>query len=209
MTDRNEHLYKTVNYLIQTHVYRLPVDIENLCKTYGAYLLPYSTAVEKSVLTWEDIEHMAGTRDGFTLDALGEWAIVYNEKVVENRKRFTLAEELMHRLLLHSQDDDFDVSRQTYTPETYAMYEAEAKRAAGMILVPPTVYYRFHRLYEIGQFAKLCRVSEACAWMCAQDYEKNEEEIRANFTRKHIECNVSDLVRKNPLRPSSVSGESF
>lgn len=204
MTDRDRSLYRVVNYIIQMHVYRLPIDIRHLCEIYGAHWLAFG---EYGVETAVD---MIGNRDGAAIDLPGgKWGILYNEKAPETRLRFTLAEELMHRLLLHSQDDDFVFFRQTYTPETYAMYEAEAKRAAGMILVPPTVYYRFRSLYGIGQLARLCNVSEACAWTCAQDYEKNEEEIRENFTKKFIECDMSDLVKKNPLQPVAVKGESL
>ena len=209
MAEREKRIFNTVNTLVQRHVFKLPVDIENLCRIYGAYLLPYSKAVEQSVLSWADIERMAGTRDGFTLDAGEEWAIVYNEKVSQSRMRFTFAEELMHRLLLHSQDDDFFAGHQTFTDETYEMYEAEAKRAAGMILVPPTVYYKYRQLYDYGQIAKLCGVSEACVYTVAKTYEEHELEIRAAFTRQTILCDTSGLIKKNPLRPRAVVGESL
>lgn len=209
MTDRDRILFAVVNRIVDIHVYRLPVDIKKICAIYGAYLLPYSKAVEKSVLTWEDISHLAGTRDGFTLDAGSEWAIVYNDKVCENRKRFTFTEELMHRLLLHSQDNDFLYTRQTYTDETYFRYEEEAKHAAGMILVPPTVYFRFRQIYSNAQIGKLCKVSEACAFTVAKYYEENEDEIRSAFTKKRIECYTEKLIKKNPLRPRMVEGKSL
>lgn len=209
MTDRDRSVFSVVNRIVDTHVFRLPVDIEKICEIYGAYLLPYSKAVEKSVLSHEDIARLAGTRDGFTLDAGAEWAIVYNDKACANRKRFTFAEELMHRLLLHSQDDDFLYTRQSYTDDTYRLYEAEAKNAAGMVLVPPTVYFRFRRLYSPAQIAKLCRVSEACVYTAAKYYEENEDEIRAAFTKKHIDCDTEKLIKKNPLRPRMVEGKSL
>ena len=209
MTDRDRSVFSVVNRIVDTHVFRLPVDIEKICEIYGAYLLPYSKAVEKSVLSCEDIARLAGTRDGFTLDAGAEWAIVYNDKACANRKRFTFAEELMHRLLLHSQDDDFLYTRQSYTDDTYRLYEAEAKNAAGMVLVPPTVYLLFRRLYAPAQIAKLCRVSEACVYTVAKYYDANEDEIRAAFTKKHIDCDTEKLIKKNPLRPRVVEGKSL
>ena len=209
MTDREKRIFTVVNRLVQKHVYRMPVDIEKLCRIYGAHLLPYSKAVEQSVLSWADIERMAGTRDGFTLDAGEEWAIVYNEKVSQTRMRFTFAEELMHRLLLHSQDDDFFAGHQTFSDETYGLYEGEAKRAAGMILVPPTVYYKYRQVYGHDQIAKLCKVSEACVYTVAKFYEEHEEEIRELFTQKYIECDTRDLIKKYPRRPIAVVGESL
>ncbi|MDO4861710.1 MAG: ImmA/IrrE family metallo-endopeptidase [Eubacteriales bacterium] len=187
----------------------MPVDIEKLCRIYGAHLLPYSKAVEQSVLSWADIERMAGTRDGFTLDAGEEWAIVYNEKVSQNRMRFTFAEELMHRLLLHSQDDDFFAGHQTFSDETYGLYEGEAKRAAGMILVPPTIYYKYRKVFGTDQIAKLCGVSEPCVYTVAKFYEEHEEEIRVAFTGETILCDTRGLKRKHPLRPRAVVGESL
>ena len=136
MTERDEALYRVVNLIVQRHVYSLPVDVEGLCRLYGATLLSYSEAVGRSLLSRDDIAGMAGTGDGFTLDALDEWAIVYNDRVGRTRIRFTLAEELMHRLLLHSQDENFDLRAQSWTQETYALYEAEAKRAALAMGIP-------------------------------------------------------------------------
>ncbi|MBR3330411.1 MAG: ImmA/IrrE family metallo-endopeptidase [Mogibacterium sp.] len=209
MTDRDRAVFDVVNRIVDTHVFRLPVDIEKICRIYGAYLLPYSKAVGNSVLTWDDIAHLAGTRDGFTLDAGAEWAIVYNDKACENRKRFTFAEELMHRLLLHSQDDDFLYTRQSYTEGTYRLYETEAKRGAGMVLVPPSVYYRLRLGYSHAQIAKLCRVSAACVYTVAKYYDENEDEIRSAFTKKHVDFDKSDLKRKKPLRPRVVEGKSL
>ncbi len=198
-----------VNTVIEKCVYRLPVDVEKVCRAFGAYLLPYSEAVEKSVLSWEDIERMAGTRDGFTLDAGEEWAIVYNDRIPMNRRRFTYAEELMHRLLLHSQDDDFLYCRQSWTDETYNEYETQAKRAAGMLLVPPSVYYKYRRVYGTDQLAKLCGVSGPCLYTVSKYYDENEDEIRAKFSKKAILCDTAKLKRKRPLRPRAVVGESL
>ena len=43
----------------------------------------------------------------------------------------------------------------------------------------------------------------------AKFYEEHEEEIRASFTKKHIECDTSGLIRKNHLRPRMVGGVSL
>lgn len=209
MTERDRRLFEVVNTVVCRHVYSLPVDIEKLCRIYGAYLLSYGQCLAKSGLTAEELQAMTGSRDGVTLDYAGSWTILYNEKASETRLRFTLAEELMHRLVGHSQDEDFRMRRQSYAPETYALYEAEAKRAACMLLVPPTVYYRYRRLYSLEQLSELFRVSEACMYTAAKDYEANEKELRAAFTARHIVCDTRGLARKNPLRPRGVAGEGL
>lgn len=204
MTDREKQIVRIVNKMIHRHVYQMPVDIRQLCEVYGARWLTFGQ------LGAETAVGLIGNRDGAAIDIDGgKWGILYNEKVPETRLRFTLAEELMHRLLLHSQDPDFVFYRQTYTDEKYGQYETEAKRAAGMILVPPTVYYKYRQLYDYGQIAKLCGVSEACVYTVAKTYEEHEPEIRAAFTRQTILCDTSGLVKKNPLRPRAVVGESL
>jgi len=204
MTDREKQIVRIVNKMVHRHVYQMPVDIRQLCEVYGARWLTFGQLGAETAIG------LIGNRDGAAIDIDGgKWGILYNEKVPETRLRFTLAEELMHRLLLHSQDPDFVFYRQTYTDEKYGQYETEAKRAAGMILVPPTVYYKYRQLYDYGQIAKLCGVSEACVYTVAKTYEEHEPEIRAAFTRQTILCDTSGLVKKNPLRPRAVVGESL
>ena len=204
MNDREKQIIRIVNKMIHRHVFQMPVDIKQLCEAYGAHWLTFGQlGVETAI-------GLIGNRDGAAIDLdRNTWGILYNEQVPETRLRFTLAEELMHRLLSHSQDPDFVFYRQTYTEEKYGKYETEAKRAAGMILVPPTVYYKYRQVYGNDQIAKLCRVSEACVYTVAKFYEEHEEEIRAAFTGEMILCDTRGLKRKHPLRPRAVVGESL
>lgn len=203
MNERDRRVYMVVNTIVNRHVYKLPVDIRKICEAYGAHWLTFTefgpTAAE-----------VIGNNDGAAVDLPGgKWGIVYNEKIAANRLRFTLAEELMHYLIGHSKDEDFVFWRQSYTPETYRLYETEAKRAAGMILVPPTIYYKYRKVFGTDQIAKLCGVSEPCVYTVAKFYEEHEDEIRAAFTRKTILCDTRGLIRKHPLRPRAVVGESL
>lgn len=204
MNDREKQIVRIVNKMIHRHVFQMPVDIQQLCEAYGAHWLTFGQLGPETAIG------LIGNRDGAAIDLdRNTWGILYNEKVPETRLRFTLAEELMHRLLSHSQDPDFVFYRQTYTEEKYGQYEAEAKRAAGMILVPPTLYYKYRQVYCHDQIAKLCHVSEACVYTVAKFYEEHEEEIRVAFTGETILCDTRGLKRKYPLRPRAVVGESL
>lgn len=192
-----------VNTVIERNVYSAPINIEKICHTYRAKLLPYSKAIETTDWTWEDL--MERSEDGFTLDYDEAWTILYNDKKCPNRIRFTLAEELMHRLLLHSSDQEFLYYRQDYSNEKYRKYEEEAKHAAGMILVPPSLYYRFRNRFTHAELARMFQVSEACVYTCAQYYDENEEEIREKFSKKIIRCEI----KKTPPKPKTVDGKSL
>ncbi len=200
MTERERAVFAAVNRVIERHVYRVPTDAARLCRLYGAALIPYSEAAARAELSERDVVRAAGSADGFTLDRGESWAVVYNDRVCARRQRFTLAEELMHRLLLHSQDDDFLCARQRYDARTYARYEDEARRAAGLLLVPPTLYYRLRRSRSLAQIAALCGVSVSCARAAARFYEADESEIRAAFTKKPIRCAPSAARSPRPRR---------
>ena len=114
----------------------------------------------------------------------------------------------MHLLLGHTADRRFAVASQSYDEELYARYEAEAKHGACMLLIPPTVYFRYRELYGTAGVARLCRVSHACAWTAARYYEENEEELRALFTAEPLRCPVGALERRRPLRPRRVTADA-
>ncbi len=205
MTEREKRVVRLANELVRRHALTLPVDVAAICPVYGARLMPLSELEQKG-LDAETVFAVWGNRDGVAMASRRGRTIGYNDRAAEKRVRFTLAEELMHLLLGHTEDERFLVGEQSYDPATYALYEAEAKRGAAMLLVPPTVYFRFRGLYGIAGVARLCRVSHACAWTAAQYYEQNERELRALFTAHPLRCDTRALPRRRPLRPAEVRG---
>ena len=187
MTEREKRVVRLANELVRRHALTLPVDVAAICPVYGARLLSLSE-LEKKGLDAEAVFAVWGNRDGVAMAS-------------RRRIRFTLAEELMHLLLGHTEDERFRLGEQSYDAETYALYEAEAKHGACMLLVPPTVYFRYRELYGLGGIARLCRVSRACAWTAAQYYDENEKELRALFTARPLKCDTRGLTRRSPLRP--------
>ncbi len=204
MTERERAVVRLANELCARHALTLPVDIETLCRHYGARLCTLSE-LEAQGLDSETVFALWGNRDGVAMASRRGRLIGYNDRAAENRIRFTLAEELMHLLLGHTEDARFAVGRQSYDDDTYARYETEAKRGACLLLVPPTVYFRCRCRGSLAALARLCRVSRACAWTAAQYYEQNENELRALFTARPLRCDARALSRPQPLRPRRVS----
>ena len=203
MTERDTLVIRTANYVIQRNVYRLPVNIISVCCSYGIRLLPASEYIIRGMNpqilfgTW-------GNPDGSAVSLGDNHVINYNDMAPENRQRFTLAEELMHILLGHTKDHRFNAFAQTYPEEVYMQYESEAKHGAGMILVPPSVYFKYRAIYGLDQIAKLCRVSHACAYTVARYYDQNEAYLREHFTHKYIDCQTERMIPKRSYRPLDV-----
>ena len=203
-TERDRFVVRTADELIRRHGYILPVDVAALCAVNHARLISL-TELEKSGMDREAVFAVWGNRDGVAMSGRRGRAIGYNDRTAEKRVRFTLAEELMHLLLGHTRDKGFAVASQSYDEETYARYEAEAKHGACMLLIPPTVYFRYRALYDTAGIARLCNVSRACAWRAARYYEENEAELRELFTAEPVRRPVGALARRRPLRPLRVS----
>ena len=204
MTERERAVVRLADELVRRHALTLPVAVERICPLYGARLLPLSELTDRG-MDAETVFACWGNRDGVAMQSRRGRTIAYNDCAAPNRIRFTLAEELMHLLLGHAADGRFSVARQRYDDATYALYESEAKHGAAMLLLPPTVYFRYRERLGLSAIARLCRISRACAWTAAQYYEQNEAELRVLFTASPLARDVRDLARKHPLRPVAVS----
>ncbi len=206
MTASERAVVAVVNELVRKYVYRLPVDVAALCTLCGARLMPLSELTDRG-MERSAVFAVWGNPDGVAMSSSTRWAIGYNDRAAANRIRFTLAEELMHLLLGHTEDERFALARQSYDEESYQRYEAEAKHGASMLLVPPSVYFRYRTVCAPAALARLCRVSTACVRTAARWYEENEDELRALFTAKPILCDTRGLARRFPLRAVSVDAD--
>ena len=204
MTERELQVVQTVNELIELHVYRLPVDPFRIAAAHGARFATLSRWEQESGRGADYVFSLWGNTDGVTVATDSFWSINYNERKPENRIRFTVAEEMMHYLLGHADDHRFNIAAQDYDDATYELYEREARRAAGMLLVQPSTWYRYRSRFGCGQIARLCRVSAACVHTVARYYEENEQELRPLVTNKHIERDTAGLIPLRSLRPISV-----
>lgn len=208
MTTRDIEVIRVVSRLINRHVYTMPVDPFRIARAHGARMATLSDWVQRTGLREADVFEMWGNPDGVNISTNTFWSINYNERQPKTRLRFTVAEELMHAVLGHIADRRFNIAAQDYDEATYQLYETEAKHAAGMLLVPPTVYFRLNRLYSHAQIARLCDVSPACVYTVAQYYETEKDALDMFYTHKRLIYDASDLIPLNPLRPISVWAEN-
>lgn len=181
MTDeRLREIVGIVKAIVQRHAMVLPVDISALCRTYGARM----TTIEDLVglgFTREQIVACMGSKDGVATRGRKVWGIIYDKNAPPNRLRFTLAEEFMHSILGHTHDPRFNALDPSYDEAVYMRYEEEAKVAADLLLVCPSVYYRFRRRARPGELCRVFGVSEACLFVAAKFYDENESVVKATW----------------------------
>ena len=204
MTDRDKLIFDISNAVLERFVYTLPVDISAIIRTLGIRTLT-AADYEQLGMTREELFSVWGNTDGAAGRICGREVINYNEKKPPLRVRFTLAEELMHILLGHTADPSFGADR-SYSSDTYAQYEHEAKTAAGLILIPAQVYIR-HRTASREAIAGLCGVSAACAFTTTEWYEEHLDLIAAAATSKYIQ--VIKKVPKNKKTPVGVKYQNW
>ncbi len=180
MTERDRFVIAAASDAV-SGLTRLPVNMEALCRSRGVRLLPASAFAEQG-LPGERLFPLWGNRDGVVLRRERLHVICYNDAVPPARRRFTLAEELMHILLGHTLDADFSVFGQCWAEETYQRYEREAKHGAAMLLLPPPVYSRLRGSLTPERIGAVCGVSKSCARTAARRYEEHEQELRRLFT---------------------------
>lgn len=187
MTNREKYALSCVNYLLDHHVYKLPVEPYKIAKAYKIRLYSASYYCGKG-MDKDALFDIWGNSDGSAMSYGEEHVINYNDNMPYNRQRFTIAEELMHILLGHTRDKRFSVFSQDYSREVYLQYEHEAKTAAGLLLMPLPVYFSYRPRRSLEDIASACMVSNACAYTSAQYIKGNEAELRELTTHKRIDC---------------------
>jgi hypothetical protein len=187
MTNREKYALSCVNYLLDHHVYKLPVEPEKIAAIYNIKLVSASDYINQG-MDKETLFDIWGNRDGSAMSCGRRHVINYNDQTPITRRRFTIAEELMHILLGHTRDKRFSVFSQDYSPEVYDEYEHEAKTAAGLLLMPLPIYFRYHPYRSLEAIANACMISNACAFTSMQYIVKNEAELRELSTHKRIDC---------------------
>ena len=187
MTDREKRALKCVNHLLDHFVYKLPVEPYKIAKAYNIKMCSASYYAEQG-MERDALFAIWGNSDGSAMSYGKQHVINYNNAMPYNRQRFTIAEELMHILLGHTRDKRFSVFSQDYSPDVYDEYEHEAKTAAGLLLMPLPVYFRYHPYRSLEAIANACMISNACAFTSMQYIVKNEAELRELSTHKRIDC---------------------
>lgn len=174
--DRLRYICGIIKAVSQRYVHRLPVDIDHLCRLHGARMTTLEDA-EALGLDRGIVLKCMGNRDGVATRGHKVWGIIYNKNAPINRLRFTLAEEFCHTILGHTLDPRFNALDPSYDEEVYRRYEAEAKLAADLLLIPPSVWFRYRRTVPAGGLEELFGVSGACLWTASQMYAARGREL--------------------------------
>lgn len=155
-------MYAKLMGLIRKYGSRVPVNVEDIAERSGIALIPLTQLCADTGLRPEEVYAIWGNRDGVANAHKGSYAVAYNDTVPEVRRRFTVAEELMHIFLGHL-SPEFKVYDQSYSDALYRRCESDAKVCAGMLLCPPKLFYTHEAYITPATMAKLCLVSEECA----------------------------------------------
>ena len=169
--------------VIERYYAHIQRNIASLCSIYGIKLMPLSLYLENG-FTKEDFFISIGNEDGAASCCDGAYYIFYNDFQPHYRIRFTIAEELMHVLLGHTDDHRFQLGAQ-YQDVIYDQYEREAKLGASFILMPPKLYYTYRNFYNFKKLAWIFDMSEAAAYRAIKLYEREERTIKPQFD---IDC---------------------
>lgn len=157
--------------LLKLNVTQLPVrplDILRRCRNTAVYT--YQQAAEQLNMAEMDFDRQYGEADAFTLRQGQRYVVCYREGGNPARQNFTLAHELGHILLRHTEDN--------------AAEEAEANCFAGHLLCPAPVLGS----HTPESLAAACYVSVVAA--------RNALSCRQGIPEKEICARVEKLFKK-------------
>lgn len=166
-------MYEAVMRLIRRYVSSVPVDVKGIAERSGIALIPLTQICAGTGMSPGEVYAIWGNQDGVANAHKGRYAVAYNDTVPEVRRRFTVAEELMHIFLGHL-SPEFNVYEQSYSDTLYRQCEKVAKVCAGMLLCPPKLYYTHEAYITAPTLAKLCEISEECAERAMSIYASPE-----------------------------------
>ena len=200
MNERYDFVMQKAHKVIDKYFLYVPFDFERFCKNIGIKMMPLSLYLENG-FTKQEFFDSIGNQDGAASRSGGTYYIFYNDFQPHHRIRFTLAEELMHIVLGHANDMRFWLGR-SYDDEIYTQYENEAKLGASLLLMPPTLYYKYRNRFNLKQLAAICDISESAAFRSIRYLEDNEDFIRNFFGTYCPRCDISKV--SSGKRPISV-----
>lgn len=202
MTD--EEVLRTALKVVDNYI-SVPRDMISLCKFLGIKIKPLSEWLENGY-TKEDFYMLAKNEDGAASFFMGYYGIIYNDFKPHHRIRFTIAEEVMHIVLGHVYDEMFLANRQ-FNYSRYAQYEHEAKLGASVLLMPPTLYFRYRARYNLKKLASIFDISVQAAYRAKLFYEENEVLLNSLATfcpRCEVKVKPDKEIRAKNVFPDRV-----
>jgi len=128
---RREQIYKTAaDFILQINL-TYPLKLKEIIQDMGISLVPYSWLSNDEMLKLKELSK-GKLKDGISFlgekNGIDSFFIYYNDKIkTVGRIRFTLAHELGHIVLKHTQESE--------------LAEAEADCFAGYLLAPPELIH--------------------------------------------------------------------
>lgn len=176
---RNEIYNIAFKFLIDNGISTIPVWAEDICQKLGIEIVFLSDIVRCTGLSEKEVFSCWGNEDG-VIQAYGDVCkIAINDKMPSKRQRFTVMEEIAHKLLGHIFDEKFNIFHQNYDAATYRQYEEEARICAGIILCPPQYFYDdYNKQMPQNLFKTVYNVSAPCAKTRIDILSKYEYEIK-------------------------------
>ncbi len=195
---RRTDIYNTAfMFMIENNLDTIPVSPEKICQILKIELVPLTKIAFETRLSQNDIISIWGNKDGVLQNYNGKYKISYNDLISEVRQRFTISEEISHRLLGHGYNSSFNMFNQHYDQQTYLRYEEEARICAGLILCPPQYYYNYPYKMSLELFQQMYKVSGRCAKSRIDILNKFQDEIKHNdFYRV-----LPEIKRARPAYP--------
>lgn len=184
---RYAYVYDTVfRFMVAHRVGGMPQNLERIAHILKIPILTVTQVSKKSGLSREEIIDLCGNEDGavfacqYAENAPLRHSIIINDDIAVNeRTRFTIAEECAHVLLGHTQDSRFNCGAEAYDETVYQVYEQEARAAAGLLIVSPRVLQlcKNRGVLNAPTISTLCQVSLSCARVRIAHFEAHFEEM--------------------------------
>lgn len=154
--------------LLDCNVDRLPVRLNAVCRKMKIRVLTYGQSTK--MIEWASLSQTAHRTDGMTF-YFGETPIVlFDEKVLPARARFTVAHELGHIILGHVRPGSVTTMNREPRPED-APEEQAANRFAARLLAPACVLWGLG-VHTPEEIMELCHISRQAAQFRASRMEE-------------------------------------
>ncbi|MCL2665757.1 MAG: ImmA/IrrE family metallo-endopeptidase [Defluviitaleaceae bacterium] len=178
-------IYGTIfSELISGNYKRIPIPLEDVCARHGIRLTPLARFVCESGFSYREALALLHNEDGCSArytDAQGRqrYCIIYNDGPNHaTRKRFTIAEELMHIFLGHHMCDIYKLDNpQAWHLPTYEKHEEAARIGAGLLVCVPSVFFEKPEFFNMNDIRHFFDISETCAFTRYEIFTRYKYEI--------------------------------
>lgn len=170
--------------LLDCKIDRLPVDLNFVCRKLEIRVLAYGKNTE--LIERAKLSEAVRRTDGMTFYIRETPIVLFDEKVMPARIKFTVAHELGHIILGHVKPGGITTANREPHPED-APEERAANQFAARLLAPACVLWGMN-IHTAEEIMRICRISRQAAQFRA---DRMEELYRRNkFLTTNLERKV-------------------